>query len=194
MCDGHRALNCVSIASTLFGVGFEIQGDHEEVAMSGVNRRDFIKTGAAGLAAATVAGVAPPTSASQTTDYLAIDVAALDTLEPGAEVAFEYPDANAPSVLLRLKEAVPGGVGPGKDIVAYSMLCTHKGCPLNFLSERQMLVCPCHWSSFDPAKKGRLVIGQASQSLPMIQLEIRGGMVRAVGMDGLIYGRHTNIL
>ena len=162
--------------------------------MTGVNRRDFIKTGAAGLAAATVAGVAPPTSASQTTDYLAIDVAMLDTLEPGAEVAFEYPDANAPSILLRLKEAVPGGVGPGKDIVAYSMLCTHKGCPLNFLSERQMLVCPCHWSSFDPGKKGRLVIGQASQSLPMIQLEIRGGMVRAVGMDGLIYGRHTNIL
>ena len=163
-------------------------------AMTGVNRRDFIKTGAAGLAAATVASVAPPTSASQTTDYPAIDVAELDTLEPGAEVAFEYPDARAPSVLLRLREAVPGGVGPGKDIVAYSLLCTHKGCSVNFLSERQMLVCPCHWSSFDPAKKGRLIIGQASQSLPMIELEVRGGMVRAVGMDGLIYGRHTNIL
>ena len=77
--------------------------------MRGVNRRDFIKTGAAGLAAATVASVAPPTSASKTTEYPAIDVAALDTLEPGAEVAFEYPDASAPSVLLRLREAVPGG-------------------------------------------------------------------------------------
>ena len=162
--------------------------------MSGVNRRDFIKTGAAGLAVATVAGVSPPTGASQKTDYQAIDVVAIDTLKPGAEVAFEYPDANAPSVLLRLKEAAPGGVGPNKDIVAYSMLCTHKGCPLNYIPERQMLVCPCHWSCFDPGKKGRLIIGQASQSLPMIKLEVRAGMVRAVGMDGLIYGRHTNIL
>ena len=46
-------------------------------AMTGVNRRDFIKTGAAGLAAATVASVAPPTSASETTNYPAIDVVAL---------------------------------------------------------------------------------------------------------------------
>ena len=57
-----------------------------------------------------------------------------------------------------------------------------------------MLVCPCHWSSFDPAKEGQLVIGQASQSLPRVKLEISNGMVRAIGMDGLIYGRHTNIL
>jgi len=89
---------------------------------------------------------------------------------------------------------VTGGIGPNKDIVAYSMLCTHKGCPLNYLADRQMLVCPCHWSSFDPAKGGRLVIGQASQSLPSVQLDVADGMVRATGVDGLIYGRHTNIL
>ena len=163
--------------------------------MSEVNRRDFIKTGAAGLAAATVAGVVVPSSqAARAADYPSVDIAPLDTLKPGAEVQFEYPDPNAPSVLLRLKEPVPDGIGPNKDIVAYSILCTHKGCPVNFLAERQMLVCPCHWSSFDPAKGGRLVIGQASQSLPAIKLEVADGMVRAVGMDGLIYGRHTNIL
>ena len=74
------------------------------------------------------------------------------------------------------------------------MLCTHKGCPLNYVADRKSLVCPCHWSSFDPSKGGRLVIGQASQSLPQMQLDIQDGMVRAVGLDGLIYGRHTNIL
>ncbi len=163
--------------------------------MSGVDRREFIKTGVAGLAAATAVGVSPKLSrAAQSGDYPAVDVAALKSLQPGAEVVFEYPDPNAPSLLLRLTEAVPGGVGPGRDIVAYSMLCTHKGCPLNYLADKKMLVCPCHWSSFDPAKEGRLIIGQASQSLPMIQLEVSDGMVRATGMDGIIYGRHTNIL
>ena len=163
--------------------------------MKGVNRRDFVKTGAVGIAAATFVGVRVPEARGEKTDgYPSIDIVPLNGLKPGAEVAFEYPDENAPSVLLRLRGPVSGGIGPGKDIVAYSSLCTHKGCPLNFLAERQMLVCPCHWSSFDPAKKGRLVIGQASQSLPRIKLEISNGMVRAVGLDGLIYGRHTNIL
>ena len=163
--------------------------------MNRVNRRDFVKTSAAGIAAATFAGVrVPEARATIKGGYPSIDIVPLNTLKPGAELAFEYPDENAPSVLLRLRGPVSGGIGPSKDIVAYSNLCTHKGCPLNFLAERQILVCPCHWSSFDPAKEGRLVIGQASQSLPRVKLEINNGMVRAIGMDGLIYGRHTNIL
>ena len=156
-----------------------------------------MKTGVAGLAAVTTVGIAAkPSSPARAAgaDYPVIEIAALDAIEQDAEISFEYPDPDAPSVLLKLKEPVPGGVGPDKNIVAYSLLCTHKGCPLNFLADKQMLVCPCHWSSFDPAKGGRLVIGQASQSLPQVRLDVADGMVRAVGMSGLIYGRHTNIL
>ena len=163
--------------------------------MSGVNRRDFIKTSVAGIAAATTVGAAAKSpNAATKTEYPVVDVAPLGSLAPGAEVAFDYPDADSPAVLLRLAAPVAGGIGPNKDIVAYSMLCTHKGCPLNYLADRQMLVCPCHWSSFDPAKSGRLGIEQASQSLPSVQLDVADGMVRATGVDGLIYGRHTNIL
>jgi arsenite oxidase small subunit len=56
-----------------------------------------------------------------------------------------------------------------------------------------MLLCACHWSSFDPAKAGRMVIGQASEPLPQITLQVQNGVVRAIGVAGLIYGRHTNI-
>lgn len=168
--------------------------------MSDVKRRDFLRGGVAGLAVAT--GLAPLSDAKQaeaatpakTVDYPIIDIAPLASIEPGSEIAFDYPDENSPAVLLRMADPVESGIGPDKDIVAYSMLCTHKGCPLNYLADRKMLVCPCHWSSFDPAKGGRMIIGQASQSLPQMQLDIRDGMVRAVGVDGLIYGRHTNIL
>ena len=68
-------------------------------------------------------------------------------------------------------------------IVAYSMLCTHKGCPVAYRPERKLLICPCHWSSFDPAKAGEMVIGQGSQALPQIVLRVQGDVVQAVGVE-----------
>ncbi len=159
-----------------------------------LNRRDFLAASGGVAAGAVVASALPSAAAAQAKDYPVIDIAALDELAPGTEMPFEYPDANSPAVLVRLQDAAEGGIGPDKSIVAFSLLCTHKGCPLNYLADRQMLVCPCHWSSFDPAKGGRIIIGQASQALPQISLKVEGGMVQAHGVEGLIYGRHTNIL
>jgi hypothetical protein len=39
-----------------------------------------------------------------------------------------------------------------------------------------------------------MVIGQGSEALPQIALRVHGNTVQAVGIEGLIYGRHTNIL
>jgi hypothetical protein len=39
-----------------------------------------------------------------------------------------------------------------------------------------------------------MVIGQASQPLAQIKLRIDGNAVIAVGVEGLIFGRHTNML
>ena len=161
---------------------------------AGINRRELLSLGAmAGLAAGT--GAVPRAAAQQSAaSFPTVAVAPLAELEPGAEVDFDYPDENAPCVLLRLDGPVEGGIGPDQSIVAYSLLCTHKGCPVAYHPEQKMLICPCHWSSFDPAKRGRMIIGQASQGLPQITLRVESGMVEAVGVDGLIYGRHTNIL
>jgi arsenite oxidase small subunit len=123
-----------------------------------------------------------------------VAVAPLKDIAAGASIVFAYPDAASPAVLLRLSEPAANGVGANRDIVAYSTLCTHKGCPVSFKPERKMLICPCHWSTFDPAKAGTLVIGQASQHLPQIELRVTNGVVEAVGVNGLIYGRHTNVV
>ena len=168
--------------------------------MADVNRRRFLQGGVAGLAVASglapviKTGKAKAATTEASPSYPSVDIAPLTSIVPGSEIAFDYPDENSPAVLLRMDQPAEGGIGPDKDIVAFSMLCTHKGCPLNYLADQKSLVCPCHWSSFDPAKGGRLVIGQASQSLPQMQLEVQDGMVRAVGIEALIYGRHTNIL
>lgn len=158
-----------------------------------LNRRQLLSLGAAaGLAA----GVASPrwTNAETPTEFPKIGIAPIAELEPGAQIDFVYPDEDSPAILLRLDESVEGGIGPDQSIVAYSTLCTHKGCPVAYNADRKMLICPCHWSSFDPAKGGQMIIGQASEGLPQITLRVEAGMVEAVGIEGLIYGRQTNIL
>ena len=160
-----------------------------------LSRRRFMRIAVSGPLAA---GVAPALStaakAAAGETYPTIDIAPLDAIKEGAPVTFTYPDKSSPATLLRLRQGALGGVGPNATIVAYSTLCTHKGCPVAWRPERNLLICPCHWSSFDPAKSGQMVIGQGSQALPQITLRVSGSMVQAIGVSGLIYGRETNIL
>jgi ubiquinol-cytochrome c reductase iron-sulfur subunit len=67
-------------------------------------------------------------------------------------------------------------------IVAYSKICTHAGCaialyrkPLFAPAEpRPALVCPCHYSTFDPAAGGKVLFGPAGRPLPQLPLAIDG--------------------
>ena len=166
--------------------------------LSNFNRRDFLKisgTGVVSFVAGQVLSLHPVQSAGlQKGVYPLVDIGPLSGLQVGGAVGFHYPDEDSPAIMLHLTETAKDGVGPTGSVVAYSTLCTHKGCPVQFHPERKMLICPCHWSTFDVAKAGSVVIGQASQSLPQIKLRIEGDRVQAFGVDGLIYGRHTNIL
>lgn len=106
----------------------------------------------------------------------------------GEARVFAWADGS-PAVLVRLPRRVPGGAGPGGDLVAYSALCTHLGCVVEARGER--LVCPCHLSVFDPALGGRCVQGPAPIGLPRIELSVASdGTVRAVGIERAPWGRH----
>jgi arsenite oxidase small subunit len=158
------------------------------------SRREFIQLSGAGLAGVAASAALPssPRGAAEGR-YPIVAVAPLKDVTPGTVRQFTYPDPASPALLIRLGQPGQGGVGADRDIVAYSALCTHKGCTVGYKAERKLLICPCHWSVFDPAKAGTLVIGQASQHLPQIELRVEQGMIQAVGISGLIYGRHTNI-
>ena len=165
---------------------------------SGLTRREFVRISSAAVSGSLATGLLPAfasTTAPARADAAPILVVAkLASIRIDEPVPFTYPDESSPAILLKLREPAAGGVGPGNSIVAYSMLCTHKGCPVSYRPERKLLICPCHWSSFDPAKAGQMVIGQGSQALPQIALRVLGDTVQAVGIEGLIYGRHVNIL
>jgi len=75
-------------------------------------------------------------------------------------------------------------------IVAYSKICTHAGCAISLYraplfqptEPRPALVCPCHYSTFDPATGGTVLFGPAGRALPMLPLEIDAkGYLRAKG-------------
>ena len=75
-------------------------------------------------------------------------------------------------------------------IVAYSKICTHAGCAISLYraplfqpaEPTPALVCPCHYSTFDPASGGKVTFGPAGRKLPMLPLTIApNGELRAAG-------------
>jgi ubiquinol-cytochrome c reductase iron-sulfur subunit len=102
-------------------------------------------------------------------------------------------------VLVRLPKdelKLPAGLS-GYDadgIVAYSKICTHAGCAISLYrtplfppnDPGPALVCPCHYSTFDPARGGNVTFGPAGRRLPMLPLMVApNGELRAKGnFDG----------
>ena len=59
------------------------------------------------------------------------------------------------------------------DIVAYSKLCTHVGCPVGlYQADEALLLCPCHQSTFDVLRGAKPVFGPAARSLPQLPLSV----------------------
>ena len=172
--------------------------------MSKVSRRQFLQGSGASIAAgvAVTTGSAINTSPANanagnaTLPYEAKLVGEAGKLKAGETLAFTYPDDASPCALVKVGEATAGGIGPEGDIVAYSTLCSHMGCPVIYDAASATFKCPCHYSIFDPSRSGQQVCGQATQSLPQIELEYNASddSISAIGVRGLIYGRQSNIL
>jgi arsenite oxidase small subunit len=126
-------------------------------------------------------------------EFPRLTVAKVGDLQPNEPVSFEYPLTGQSSVLVDLGDEVPGGVGDKNSIVAYSALCQHMGCDVQFVSEGGYMLCPCHQSKYDPAREGNVIQGVAQTPLPRIELEVDGDDVVAVGVNGLIYGYRENL-
>ena len=172
--------------------------------MSELSRRSFIKLGggaAAAAASAVVPGQAFAKSNAQPVGatvlpYPVKSIGTVKRLPENKAVSFNYPDDSSPCAVIKMGYPVAGGVGPNKDIVAYSTMCTHMGCPVAYDSSSRNFKCPCHFSVFDSEKDGQMVTGQATENLPIIHLvyDNKNDTISAIGVEGLIYGRQSNIL
>ena len=158
-----------------------------------VNRRRVVQVlGGVTMASLTGAGKAQFWFAPSLT-YPAVKIGNVNSLKDNEPVYFSYPDDRSQGILVKLGKPAVGGVGRGRDIVAFSAACTHMGCGVQYKGGR--FLCPCHYSLFDPAKGGLNYQGLAGTGLPQIQLGVAAnGDIYARAVNGLIWGRVRNII
>jgi len=87
-------------------------------------------------------------------------VARISSLTVGVPVFFEYPKGY-PNMLVLQKDGTP---------LAFSTLCTHVCCQLQYDPSVKELGCPCHGSIFDST--GKVLQGPANIDLPRVTLTI----------------------
>jgi ubiquinol-cytochrome c reductase iron-sulfur subunit len=59
------------------------------------------------------------------------------------------------------------------NIVAYSKICTHVGCPVALYEQTtHHILCPCHQSTFDATTGATVIFGPAARPLPQLPLTV----------------------
>jgi quinol---cytochrome c reductase iron-sulfur subunit len=132
---------------------------------------------------------------------LLADEVELDTLHTAFPEGADPDELASPIVVVRLEPGrldlpadrqnwAPGG------IVAYSKICTHAGCAVALYRAphfdptrpRPALVCPCHYSTFDPGTGGTVLFGPAGRPLPQLPLAVgpEGELVAVGGFSGAV--------
>ncbi|MSR31464.1 MAG: arsenate reductase (azurin) small subunit [Gemmataceae bacterium] len=161
-----------------------------------VDRRAFLFASGATMMSVTLPGLG--WAQGQLAKYPRQKVAELGKVKTGEAVEFRYPwdHSNCRMVLVKLGQEGGGGVGPKKDIVAFSSLCPHMGWEIpskKFYPEVGMAgPCPGHLTTFDLTRHGMVVSGHATQGLPQVVLEVEGENILAVGIFGLLFGFGDN--
>ncbi|MCX6440183.1 MAG: Rieske 2Fe-2S domain-containing protein [Actinobacteria bacterium] len=90
----------------------------------------------------------------------------LASLKIGATKNFVLANG-APAVLFRTKTGV----------FAYSAICTHQGCTVNYSASSKTLKCPCHGAEFDPQSSGKPIAGPAINPLAKVKVAVEGAWV-----------------
>jgi Rieske Fe-S protein len=109
-----------------------------------------------------IASSAPPSAGPASPTIRGTPITSLDRLRVGDAVEFSDP-AQGPAVLVRLSKS---------GVAAYSRVCTHAGCLVDYDPQARLLVCPCHGAEFDPAHSAQPVAGPAFLPLARIPIAV----------------------
>ena len=99
-------------------------------------------------------------------------IASVAAIPLGSAMMFVYPDDHDPCLLIRMHD--------GK-LLAYSQKCTHLSCAVVPRIDEGILHCPCHEGVFELAT-GRNIAGPPPRPLPVIELDVVGDDVYAIGV------------
>ncbi|HEX8971055.1 Rieske 2Fe-2S domain-containing protein [Oryzihumus sp.] len=157
-----------------------------------IQRRTVVKGGAAAAAAGTLAvmvaaltamvgravggvsRVAGPASSGPTSAQppsgatSATDVGTVASLPVGHGVSFTNPADGNPGWVVH---------SAANTFVAFSAVCTHAGCPVQYDPGSVQFVCPCHGGVYD-GRTGQVLQGPPPAPLPSIPVHVAGGRIR----------------
>ncbi len=104
-------------------------------------------------------------------------------------------------ILVRVSGPEPDGAPDDKGIRALCLHCPHELCYVNLVEETEavrvpegakpdnpLLVCPCHFSVFDPASDGALLTGPAGRGLYRFQFEVSENTIEIQGVEEAALG------
>jgi Rieske Fe-S protein len=174
-----------------------------------MDRRQFVESCSSGIACLTAAAAAfpafgadarprPYARALLTNEYG--DPLKTSQLQPQTNYVFHYPYESTPVFLLKLGQPAPpqalstkskdsyvwpGGVGPQRNLVAFSAICAHQLVypteQVSFISFRKrraqkgvadnLIHCCAEQSQYDPAQGAKVMHGPAEQPLCAVLLE-----------------------
>ena len=133
-----------------------------------IDRRGFIRVSS--IAALTVAGVGLgrlfPKQVAEGASAGPVNIIEDNALAVGKVHNFTS-KSGSPAVLFKSKTGV----------YAYSAVCTHEGCTVQYNSASKNLQCACHGAVFDPGKDGTVVTGPTNKPLPKIKVAVEGAWI-----------------
>jgi arsenite oxidase small subunit len=126
-----------------------------------------------------------------------IKIANISSLVVATPLSFNYPLVETPNILVKLGVQAQGGIGPDRDIVAFSQVCQHLGCIFAFVGTGSAPTCNgsykapgpsgyccCHGSVYDLVNGAKVSSGPAPRPVPQVTLKYDSstGDIYAIGM------------
>lgn len=164
-----------------FGVGVLPKAGIAKEIETLVERRSLLQLGGVGVLSVLGALILRPfasgstkpaasttsTTASTGSSASGTTIAKLADLPVGSAVNFTAPDGS-PAVAVRTAQ---------NTVAAYSAICTHQGCTVQYDAGSKALLCPCHGAAYDPANHAKVLQGPAPSPLQELKATITGGSV-----------------
>jgi Rieske Fe-S protein len=136
-----------------------------------LSRKNFLGmmlvAGAGGLTVAAVYPVSrylvPPASGEASVSSIVLSLKPAD-LAPGTGQIFKF--GTRPGIIIRTPEG---------DIRAFSAICTHLSCTVQYREDLGHIWCACHNGHFD--LNGRNIAGPPPAPLPAYEVKVRGDQI-----------------
>ncbi|MEW6495134.1 MAG: Rieske (2Fe-2S) protein [Cyanobacteriota bacterium] len=140
-----------------------------------MNRREFLMwVGLGGIASSLPVAIAACTPQTEQSE-VPTSLARADGFESIGTVAELNQKGQIKKELAKGSVLIVSNPANPKTIKAVRPICTHKGCTVEWKTDKKAFICPCHDAEFSP--DGKVLKGPAKKSLSAYEAKIEGELV-----------------